>query len=98
MTFGELLSQMAISGPATQWTKPLAVVNGVNDLPFCYGNCTNPTDKATAVRPALYPALSPSNFGSYLAPVAGHGLNLHYSAGDAYAYIQRFLVTHGLAA
>lgn len=71
------------------YTKPVAVVNGANDFPFCYGNCTFPMNLAEAVFPALYPAASRT--GAYLAEVAGHGLNLHYSAVEAYRFAQDFL-------
>lgn len=96
VTFGELFTQGIIAGPAPGFTKPLAVVDGAEDLPFCYGNCSYPTNQAALVQPMLYPNLSSENFGTYLAPVTGHGLNLHYSAVGAYDYIQSFLKMHGL--
>ncbi|KAL9528606.1 hypothetical protein SMMN14_07957 [Sphaerulina musiva] len=88
-TFGELFSLTASTRPAMNYTKPVAVVNGANDFPFCYGNCTFPMNLAEAVFPALYPAASRT--GAYLAEVAGHGLNLHYSAVEAYRFAQDFL-------
>ncbi|WPH05082.1 Hypothetical protein R9X50_00798100 [Acrodontium crateriforme] len=96
VTYGQLFSQSAVSGPAINYVSPVAVVDGESDLPFCYGNCSTPMDLANAVRPALYPMLAGSKFGHYLAPVAGHGLNLHYSAVTAYHYIQDFLKDQGL--
>nr|POF13553.1 hypothetical protein CFP56_02576 [Quercus suber] len=57
VTFGELFSTSAVGGAATNYTKPVAVVNGANDLPFCFGNCSYPTNLAQAVFPALYPAV-----------------------------------------
>lgn len=92
VTFGELLS-MASSGNATTYTGPVDVVNGINDLPFCGGNCTYGTDQTAAVQ-AKFPATRA--FASYNAPLAGHGLNLHYSASDAFVQIQNFLKSNGL--
>jgi len=96
VTFGELNSLAGLGGSSPEFTKPVAVVNGVNDLPFCGGNCTYPMDAAKAVQPKYYPNVPESDFGSYLAPVAGHGLNFHYSAAGAFEYIQKFLVEHKL--
>jgi len=96
VTFGELNSIAAVGGVSPNYTGPVAVVNGINDLPFCGGNCTYPQDQAKAVQPKYYPNVAESDFGSYLAPVAGHGLNVHYSATAAFEYIQKFLVEHKL--
>jgi pimeloyl-ACP methyl ester carboxylesterase len=97
VTFGELNSLGGVGG-ATNYTKPVAVINGANDLPFCGGNCTYPVDQVQAVQPKYYPGVTGKDFGSYLAPIAGHGLNFHYSAPGAYEYIQKFLVDRGLGA
>jgi pimeloyl-ACP methyl ester carboxylesterase len=96
VTFGELNSIAAVGGASPNYTNPVAVVNGINDLPFCGGNCTYPQDQAKAVQPKYYPNVAEGDFGSFLAPVAGHGLNFHYSATAAFEYIQKFLVEHKL--
>jgi hypothetical protein len=95
VTFGELNSLGGLGG-ATNYTKPVAVIDGANDLPFCGGNCTYPVDQAKAVQPKYYPNVADKDFGSYLAPLAGHGLSFHYSAAGAYEYVQTFLVDRGL--
>lgn len=97
VTFGELNSLSGVGGPAKDYNKPVAVVNGANDHPFCAGNCTYPVDLSAAVQPKLYPKLDDGNFGTYLAPVTGHGLNFHYSANEAFEYVQKFLEEHELA-
>lgn len=94
VTIGELLSMSAAGGPAMNFTGPITVVNGVEDLPFCTGNCSYPTDLAAAVRGTLYP-MAKNTSSSYLAPTCGHGLNLHYAAGAAYDFIQDFVRSEG---
>ncbi|KAF9736726.1 hypothetical protein PMIN06_003543 [Paraphaeosphaeria minitans] len=89
VTLGELFSISAVTKPAANWTKPVAVVNGNEDLAFCFGNCSAPVNKAEAVFPVLYPQAKTT--GAYLAKNTGHGLNLHYSAVEAYHYIQDFI-------
>jgi pimeloyl-ACP methyl ester carboxylesterase len=96
VTYGELNSLGGVGGLASNFTKPVAVVDGVNDLPFCSGNCSYPTDQAKAVQPKYYPNVADADFGSYLAPLTGHGVSFHYSAKGAYEYVQKFLVERGL--
>ena len=55
VTIGELFSTTAVTKPAKSFTGPLAVVNGAEDLPFCYSNCSYPTDLLEKVAPKLYP-------------------------------------------
>lgn len=93
LTFGELFSQADLVQTATRFTGIVHVVNGDSDWPFCMGNCTYPTDLSATVK-NLYPAVKA--FETYLAPVAGHGLNVHFSAKGAFEQIQRFLKKNGL--
>jgi len=96
VTYGELNSLAGTGGLASAYTKPVIVADGANDLPFCGGNCTVPVDQAQKVHPTYYPNVADADFASYLAPVAGHGLNFHYSSAGAFEYIQKFLVDRGL--
>merc|ERR1712029_1217125 len=54
VTLGELFTQGMAAAPATQFNGPVAVVDGHEDFPFCFGNCSAPANKAQAVK-ALYP-------------------------------------------
>lgn len=95
-TIGELFSVASLSGGGVSpFTGPVDVVDGQFDLPFCQGDClAGGKDQAAAVGAALYP--HSSNFQSYVAAGAGHGLNLHYSAPLAYDQINGFLKSNGL--
>lgn len=96
VTIGELNSLSGVGGPADRFTKPVIVVDGDADYPFCTGNCSFPTNLAEAVQGKYYPSLADADFDAYLAPLAGHGLNFHYSAAEAFEYAQKFLAEHGL--
>lgn len=85
----------SVSGPALNFTGPVDVVNGVHDLPFCEGNCYLPTNQAELVLEALYPMAAVGS-RTFLVGGAGHGLNLHYGAGQAYEQIAGFLKVNGL--
>ncbi|PMD36761.1 hypothetical protein L207DRAFT_515284 [Hyaloscypha variabilis F] len=82
-------------GVADACKGPMDVVDGENDLPFCQSNCLVPEDKAAAVKAALYPNARESSM-SFVAKGTGHGLNLHYVAGEAYQQIFEFLRANGI--
>lgn len=91
-TFGEFFTLPPAISRAPNFTNPVSVVNGVEDLPFCSGNCSAPFDLAAAVLSALYPnAKNVSNGNSYLIPDVGHGITLHYNAQLGYQFIQDFV-------
>jgi pimeloyl-ACP methyl ester carboxylesterase len=93
-TIGELFTNSMFMGKAGEFRGPIDVVDGENDLPFCRSNCLVPQNKAAAVKGALYSNAKNSST-SFVAKGAGHGLNLHYVAGDAYRQIFNFLKENG---
>lgn len=94
-TVGELLTTTAVVARAANYTGLLALVNGEADLSFCYGNCTHPVDKTALVQQALYPHAKNVEGNVYNVPATGHGVNLHYTANDAYRFILTFLKNNG---
>ena len=94
-TIGELFTNSQFISPAPGFTGPIDVVDGENDLPFCQSNCVVPTNKAADVKGTLYPNAAASST-YFIAKGAGHGLNLHYSAADAYAHIFQFVASNNL--
>lgn len=93
-TVGELFTNSMFVRRAGEFRGPIDVVDGENDLPFCQSNCLVPENKAEAVKGALYPNANNSSM-SYIAKGVGHGLNLHYIAGEAYQQIFDFLESNG---
>ena len=80
---------MSVIAAANNFTGSVAVASGAEDLPFCTGNCSYPTNFAQSVFPKLYPNAKTTRV--YLTPLTSHKLNLHYSAVAAYHYIQDFI-------
>lgn len=93
-TIGEFFTNTMLNGVAKNFTGPVFVIDGENDLPFCQGNCLLPEDQAANAVKMVYPAASNSS-SSYIVPGAGHGLNLHYAAGNAYQQIFQFISEAG---
>ncbi|KAF2482664.1 hypothetical protein BDY17DRAFT_251478 [Neohortaea acidophila] len=99
-TVGEFLTLTAGSaadGPPTEFTGPVLVISGQNDLPFCGGNCDQsftgyPTLPAAAQR--LFP--NASAYQTVIVPGSGHGLNLQYTHPFTYAQVNGFFIEHGL--
>lgn len=89
----EIFSLPAVIKPAGNFTKPVTWVNGNEDLPFCNGNCTYPMNLVDGALSMLYPAASANS--TFLVPNTGHGINLHYSAPQAFAFIQNSLQSNG---
>ncbi|WWD16467.1 hypothetical protein CI109_100893 [Kwoniella shandongensis] len=94
--------QNSISGPFSltrdNFTKPVFVVTGENDAPFCAANCyvTSLGEGKTQLDTAkdLYPSVS--NFDTYVVPATGHGINFHTTAYEAYQRIVKFVTDAGL--
>lgn len=95
VTYGELFTQGSVVAPAANFTGPVIIANGLEDLPFCLANCTSPSNKAQQALSALYPKAANSST-TYLAPNTGHGINLHYSAVSVYKVIQDFVQNNGV--
>jgi pimeloyl-ACP methyl ester carboxylesterase len=93
VTFAELFTSSATV--SSNFTGPITVVNGENDLPNCHGNCLVPYNKAAAAKESYYPAAS-NGSSWYLSSSSGHGLSFHYSASAAYKHIHNFIKANGL--
>ncbi|KAL8634718.1 MAG: hypothetical protein Q9228_007704 [Teloschistes exilis] len=93
-TIGELLTLGSIVAPSPGFTGPVDVVLGENDLVFCGGNCSIPTDQSAAVQPLFYPNAAAGS-SHYLAPGAGHSINAHFSRQDAWNQQFEFLRSNG---
>ena len=87
---GETFTLASAYAPAKAYTGPVDIVNGQNDYFYCGGDCTYPVDQAAAAIPAYFPAASKGS-QSFLAPNAGHNVNAHYSASQAFKQMIDFL-------
>ncbi|KAJ4412499.1 hypothetical protein N0V82_008769 [Gnomoniopsis sp. IMI 355080] len=94
-TLGVLLTLGGIVAPSTQFTGPVDVVNGENDLVFCGGNCIYPTDQNSAVLSFFYPAAS-SGSQTYIARGSGHAIAAHKTGPDSFKQIIQFLQASSL--
>ncbi|KAK6209299.1 hypothetical protein LQW54_006404 [Pestalotiopsis sp. IQ-011] len=96
VALGEYLTAGLTVAPAPAFWGPLAVVDGNEDMGFCFGNCSYQTNLLAEVAATLYPGVAENDTATYAAPDAGHGLNFHYSAAGAFAFIQDFLKSRGV--
>lgn len=89
-SLGELFTLGTIVSPSPQFTGPVDVLLGERDYVFCGGDCNYPSDQSALITPAFYPAASKGS-QHYLVPGAGHVINAHYSAPQAFAQMTAFL-------
>lgn len=84
----------------TAFTKPVFVITGDNDAPFCSSNCqvTSLGPNMTQIDSAkqLYPSVADSDFATYAVPATGHAINYHPTSYDAYQRIIAFVTSHAL--
>lgn len=82
-----------VGGQAIDYTKPVLILNGKEDLVFCGGNCT--TDIMQSALDYYYP-----NAGSQsqiaIVPKAGHNVFQHTTAHDAFSSSFAFLKSYNL--
>ena len=89
-----LFSQTAIMGTAEEFTGPVHVVTGAQDMPFCLRNCyAVPPDAKYPSIPAYVQDMYPKtrNFSVYIPANTGHAVNQHYSAPDVYLEMLAFV-------
>lgn len=94
-TLGILLTLGGVVAPSMDFTGPVDVVNGENDLVFCGGNCLYPNDQNEAVLATFYPAAS-NGSQTYIAAGSGHSIAAHYSGPDSFAQMIKFLQANDL--
>jgi pimeloyl-ACP methyl ester carboxylesterase len=78
----------------TNFTGPVAVVDGENDMPNCGGNCMSGGNRARELLEYAYPVRKEGS-ETYIVKGSGHGINFHYGAEAAYEWILEFLGKHG---
>ncbi|CAI7641347.1 unnamed protein product [Penicillium viridicatum] len=96
MTIGELLTITGLPAQSN-FTGPVYVIDGANDVPFCGGDCLHTGGKSASI-PAAVKVIFPKTraFSAYVHPNTGHAINLHYNATAAYKQIDDFLGAQGL--
>ncbi|KAK6950530.1 hypothetical protein Daesc_008858 [Daldinia eschscholtzii] len=94
-TLGVLLTLGGIVAPSTEFTGPVDIVNGENDLVFCGGNCLYPTDQDSVVLSMFYPAASEGS-QTYIAAGAGHSIAAHKSGPDSFKHMIQLSRDNGM--
>lgn len=71
-----------------------------SDLPYCGSDCLATGGAAPSIPSQVkmnFPNVADGNFSAVVQPNSGHGINLHYNATGAYAVMNDFLGSKGLA-
>ncbi|GKZ37618.1 hypothetical protein AbraIFM66950_009267 [Aspergillus brasiliensis] len=89
-TLGVLLTLGGLVTQAPNFTGPVDIILGENDLVFCGGNCSYPKNQASLYTSAYYPNAS-SGSQTYLAKGSGHCIAAHKSATSSFQQMIAFL-------
>ena len=95
IAFGEAFTLGPGPIVASNYTGPVDIVLGRNDVVYCGSDCAYPVDNAAATLSTVYPGAS-SGSRSALIDHTGHNINGHFGAASAYAQINAFLKANGL--
>lgn len=95
-TWGELLTMASLGGLALQFTKPVFVVDGESDVPFCDGNCSYPVNVPAETLKEAFPNADRNASSTLVLPRSAHGLNLGTTAPVLFSHIQVFISETGL--
>ena len=87
-TLGQINSiAIALPSDRSAFTKPVFVITGENDAPFCDSNCnvTSLPNGQTQLDTAkeLFPSVADANFSTQIVPATGHGINFRENLFDA---------------
>ncbi|KAG4425907.1 hypothetical protein IFR04_000851 [Cadophora malorum] len=99
VTLGELLSLGSLV-VQNNYNGPVLVITGDSDLPYCGSDCLATGGAAPSIPSQVkmnFPNVADGNFSAVVQPNSGHGINLHYNATGAYAVMNEFLGSKGLA-
>ncbi|CEH13116.1 ALPHA/BETA HYDROLASE FOLD-CONTAINING PROTEIN [Ceraceosorus bombacis] len=94
VTLGAYASLASISAPASNFTKPVLVLNGDHDLPFCGADCQSQSPAIPDGVKMLYPAAS--NFTSELIPLTGHGIVPHRTGPESHEITLQWIIDNKL--
>ncbi|EJU00142.1 alpha/beta-hydrolase, partial [Dacryopinax primogenitus] len=96
VTVGVMFTLETVAGPASNFTGPVLLVTGAQDLPFCGGNCYALQPSNQTILQETGTALFPASKYSYYAPqLTGHNVNLHLSAPETYAAMIEWVLENG---
>ncbi|KAK5078699.1 hypothetical protein LTR64_002887 [Lithohypha guttulata] len=100
VTPGEIMTLVGASARPNPVAKPVLVITGEHDTPYCGGDCLATGNASLPSIPAASRMFLPNAapFQAFIVPGSGHGLNFEYSHPTTYGTILNFLAQNGLAA
>ncbi|TDZ67917.1 hypothetical protein CTRI78_v002495 [Colletotrichum trifolii] len=98
VTVGELLTIGGESASGNGFRKPVLIITGERDVPFCGGDCfaTGDPELPSILDTSAQIFKNSSKFETYVVPGAGHGLAISYSNVNTTSKMLDFLAESGL--
>ena len=83
--------------PAVGFTKPVQILNGIQDFFYCQGNClAGGSDATLDALDAFFPNRDGIKSEAVNIENVGHNINLHYSRTEAFDKILAFIAHTGI--
>ncbi|KAF2869229.1 Alpha/Beta hydrolase protein [Massariosphaeria phaeospora] len=95
---GETLTLTSVYVPATDYAKPVLVLNGQQDYFYCQGNCLAPTDVTAEALAVFFPNALKDVSQAVTLPNIGHNINFHLGRQEAFDAMLKFLAGAGIKA
>lgn len=93
---GETLTLTSLYVPTT-YTKPVQILNGVQDYFYCQGNCLAAGSDVTAdALDLFYPDRDAEKSQAINVPNLGHNINLHFARTEVYETMLAFIDGAGI--
>lgn len=94
---GETLTLGGLYVPATAYTKPVQILNGIQDYFYCQGNClAGGTDTTLSSLNTLFPNRDQTKSEAVNIGDVGHNINLHFKRTEAFGRILAFIANAGI--
>jgi hypothetical protein len=94
---GETLTLGSLYAPATAYTQPVQILNGIQDYFYCQGNClAGGSDYTLATLNAFFPNRDQTKSEAVNIGNLGHNINLHLKRTEAFGRILSFIANAGI--
>ncbi|CAI6335125.1 unnamed protein product [Periconia digitata] len=94
---GETLTAGSLYVPAPAYTRPVQILNGVQDYFYCQGNCLAGGNDATlAALEGFFPNRDQTKSEAVIIDDLGHNINLHFKRTEAFEKTLAFISNVGI--
>lgn len=95
VSVGEILTIGGIGAGASSFSKPVMIITGERDFPFCGGDCSETGGAGPSIPEVGAEVFSNTKPNVTIVPGAGHALNMGQSKSEVFTTINEWLSSEG---